>query len=141
MVVSGGPSWERPIFVQQASRIASCSDANHWPQEHATIWIVKDDEGGEANLFCTSGWNSDSAPKAGIIAGDDNIVGKMLKQKAPVRVFNPSGDPVLLGLSPDSLPIYSFLGGPIRSATHLYGGLCLRGKIGADQFKIGRAHV
>jgi diguanylate cyclase len=99
----------------------------------ASIWIVRDDTG-EADLYCTSGWDDPSARKAVLATRCDGIVAKMIAQRAPIRVSNPSGDPAALGLSSECPDVYSFLGGPIISATHVYGWLCLSGKIGADQF-------
>ncbi len=101
--------------------------------ERASIWIVRDNKV-EADLFCTSGWEDHSAAKAGLAARCDGIVSKMIEQRAPLRLNNPTGDPTTLGLSPECPDVYSFLGGPIMSATHVYGWLCLSGKMGADQF-------
>jgi signal transduction histidine kinase/CheY-like chemotaxis protein len=54
--------------------------------------------------------------------------------RRPVRLRNPGGDPVGLGLPRSHPPVHSYLTVPIVAVSRLRGWLGLRNKIGADEF-------
>ncbi|MFZ6756210.1 EAL domain-containing protein [Undibacterium sp. Ji50W] len=62
------------------------------------------------------------------------VIGKLLKQRDPVRFENPGGNPEKLGLPANHPPVHSFLGVPITSSKRCYGWIYLVDKFDANEF-------
>ncbi|MFZ6722892.1 EAL domain-containing protein [Undibacterium sp. Ji49W] len=62
------------------------------------------------------------------------VLGKLLRQKNPVRFENPGGNPERVGLPVDHPPVHSFLGVPIASSKRCYGWIYLVDKFDANEF-------
>jgi signal transduction histidine kinase/CheY-like chemotaxis protein len=92
------------------------------------------DENGMVRHFEFHGATPALAAALATPAVDRGIIKKLLTERAPVNLCNPSGDPEILGFPQHSPPIHSFLGVPIFSSDRTYGWLGLRNKLGASQF-------
>lgn len=62
------------------------------------------------------------------------VLGTVLTERRPVRLRKPCSDFGVMDLSPDGLPVSSFLCVPLVSPTDVYGWLYLLDKVGAAEF-------
>ncbi len=85
------------------------------------------------SLF-TSGMDSETAALLGSTNPPADVLRKILGDRCCVRLHNPGGDPVALGLSPSHPSIHSWLWAPIVSPDRVYGYIGLIDKIGLDKF-------
>ncbi|MCI4569440.1 EAL domain-containing protein [Lysobacter sp. CFH 32150] len=102
--------------------------------KHAMLAIGKRDDGGEAEFVATSGMGGDSVYELGRPLLNHGVVGSSNIQRKSLRMRNPDGDPVAVGLPDTHPPVHTLLVAPIVSLAHVYGWVCLSDKLGADEF-------
>lgn len=102
--------------------------------KYAILAIGKRDDGGASEFVAASGLGPDAVYALGHPLLGQGVVGKASMQRNSLRMANPGGDPVAVGL-PDTHPqVHALLAAPIVSLAHVYGWICLSDKLGADGF-------
>lgn len=85
--------------------------------------------------YCaTAGMEAETAEEIGLETLDSGEVGASYRDQRTQRLLNRGGDPVALGLPPGHPPAESALVAPIVSLKHIYGWICLTGRIGSHEF-------
>jgi len=112
----------------------ACTEGRHATlAQHAIIGLLSEEGSARETLF-TSGL--DAAAKVSMkppsVGGD--LLSAVVRERRPVRTRNPDGRPEALGLPADHPAVSSILSVPIASASRVYGWLCLRNKLGTEEF-------
>jgi signal transduction histidine kinase/CheY-like chemotaxis protein len=111
-----------------------CTEGRHVTlAQHAVVGLLTE-EGSPGETLYTSGL--DAATKVSMkppsVGGD--LLSTVVHERRPVRTRNPDGRPEALGLPADHPTVSSLLSVPIASASRVYGWLCLRNKLGTEEF-------
>jgi signal transduction histidine kinase len=103
------------------------SDANY-----AALGVLSED--GKLEKFIAVGMTQDEIKRIAHPPVGRGLIGELMNAEAPLRVPNILQHPKSVGFPPNHPPMTSFLGVPIRAATHQLGQLYLTDKIGAPEF-------
>jgi signal transduction histidine kinase/CheY-like chemotaxis protein len=95
---------------------------------------ILDERGQALRHFVTCGIPPELIERIGMPDPRTGVLATLLDERRPQRLRAGDGDPRHLVLPTLRIPVESFLGVPIISATKLCGWLCLFDKLGADAF-------
>ena len=101
---------------------------------YSVLAIGKRDDNGQAEFVAASGMQRETTDRLGLPLLGQGVVGSASLQRKSVRLRNPGGDPTAIGLPATHPPAHNLLVAPIVSLIHVYGWICLSGKLGADEF-------
>jgi PAS domain S-box-containing protein len=101
--------------------------------ECAGLGLLKEDDL-SIKEFCASGFGSELEAYCASSLRPEGIIGEILQQRAARRLHAPAGQRLTVGFPTEFPPVSSFIGVPIKSATHTYGFLCLSNKLGNNEF-------
>lgn len=100
---------------------------------HAVLAVGNRDDA-RIRHYITAGMQPSSAEELGLRGLDEGEVGAAYRDRSSLRLVNPDGDPMAVGLPPGHPPASSVLVAPIVSLKHIYGWICLTGRIGSGEF-------
>jgi PAS domain S-box-containing protein len=90
--------------------------------------------GSRPQIVFTSGMDPRTETRLGTLNAAAGPIHTVLAEGRAVRLCNPSGDPIAIGLPAGWPAIHSWLAVPIASPTRVYGCLVLVDKLGRDEF-------
>jgi len=105
------------------------------------VLCVNDKSAGDTIYSTVSGIDATIAAHLTQPHMDNDILGPVLRKRAPLRFVNPGADPRAIGLPADYPPANSVLACPIASLDSTYGWICLSEKLGADGFSEEDEHL
>lgn len=111
-----------------------CAEARHVTlAQHAIVVLLTEDGSPRETLYTTG---LDTATAAGLRppSVDGTLLTSVIRERRAVRTRNPEGRPEALGFPADHPAVSSLLSVPVASASRVYGWLCLRNKLGTDEF-------
>ncbi|MBL0726461.1 ATP-binding protein [Piscinibacter sp. HJYY11] len=95
---------------------------------------VRQKDDAETVHYATWGFDPEAAGGLGQSDLAAGVLGTVMLERTPRRFFNPSGDPVRLGLPANCPPLTSGLVAPVVSLHQSYGWILLIDKVGQDTF-------
>ncbi|WP_409526066.1 EAL domain-containing protein [Nitrincola sp. MINF-07-Sa-05] len=105
------------------------------------VLAVNSREDEDTVYFTTSGINPGAVADMAQPDEGPDLLSKVVAERKPVRLTNPGGDPLALGLPESHPPVYSLLAAPIISLVHAYGWICLSERLGAEAFNEEDEHL
>lgn len=136
---------ERLIALHQASlelvrnvsledlleRIAktACEQAD---AKYAALGVLSED--GKLEKFIAVGLSQEEIKRIAHPPVGKGLIGELMNTEVPLRIPRISDHPKSVGFPPNHPPMTSFLGVPIRTASHQLGQIYLTDKLGAPEF-------
>ncbi|BAL24504.1 EAL domain-containing protein [Azoarcus sp. KH32C] len=112
----------------------ACQGARELTGARYAILSIEGRSNGRSLVFLGYGLSPEETDRLHECAFDHGVIGRMLRERRPVRFTNPGGNPAGIGLPGDFPAVHCGVAAPIASALSVFGWVCLINKVGAPEF-------
>jgi two-component system, NarL family, sensor histidine kinase DevS len=117
-----------PVVLQRIVEMA----AEFTSARYAAMGVI--DHEGWTTQFLTTGLSPDELARMGPLPRGHGVLGALIRNAAPLRLRDLSGDPRSVGLPPNHPPMSTFLGAPVKARGEVFGTIYVTEKQGNSEF-------